>query len=85
MELILEIIMEVILEGCFKAATCKKLPLFVRVTFAILLLVVYISLFGGLLYLGIKTNSLILILLVSIVFILLTTLIIFKLVKKRRK
>ena len=85
MELILEIIMEVILEGCFKAATCKKLPLFVRVTFAILLLVVYISLFGGLLYLGIKTNSLILILLVSIVFILLTTLIIFKLVKKRKK
>lgn len=54
-----EIIVEIIFDGTLELVTAKKIPMFVRVLAAGLLLAFYIG-FGGLLvYIGIKNNSIV--------------------------
>lgn len=57
MDFILEFLMTLILEGSLEALIEKKIPIFVRVVMAILLLGFYLGFVGILFYIGIKDSS----------------------------
>ena len=57
MDVILEIVLTMILEGTMEFATEKKIPLFLRVLAAVLLLVLYAGVCGFLIYIGIVNKS----------------------------
>lgn len=59
MDFILEICMEIILEGAETAVTEKKFPFWFRVTAAVFLLLFYMGFVGLLFYIGIRNESII--------------------------
>lgn len=57
MEVLLEIIMTIILDGSMEAVTEKKIPLFIRIAAAVFLFILYGGFCGFLIYLGIVNKS----------------------------
>lgn len=57
MELIFEMLFEFLIEGCFGAATSKKIPLVFRIIVATILIAVYGGLVGFCFFQGIKAKS----------------------------
>ncbi|MDE7298293.1 MAG: hypothetical protein K2N94_05630 [Lachnospiraceae bacterium] len=57
MDFIIEFVLTIILEGTMEAVGEKRLPMYVRVIAALLLLVLYFGLGGLLMYEGIKNRS----------------------------
>ena len=61
MDIIMELIMSIILEGTLESITEKKIPVFIRVIMAVLLLGFYMGFGGCLIYIGIKNDSVIIV------------------------
>lgn len=61
-ELLVELFGEIFLEGFFEGIFSKKVPLPLRILFAIVLLIIYGGLTIGLIYLGIKRENYLLLL-----------------------
>ncbi len=61
MDLIMEILLELIFEGTLEMVTSKKIPMFIRLLAAVLLLAFYIGFGGVLIYIGIKHKSIVVI------------------------
>lgn len=76
MQFILEFILGIIIEGSFEASNSKKVPLPLRILFAAFLAVLYLAIFGVLLWFGIISKSVLVIALVSVVFVAVTVLLI---------
>ncbi len=58
-ETLVEMVVEIILDGTWELMTVKKIPMFIRVLVAGLLLALYIGFGGILIYIGIKNNSMV--------------------------
>ena len=84
MELILEILFDLIVEGSLEAVGEKKVPLVLRILAAAVLLVVFGGLVGVLLYLGISEKNWIVAAL-GVVIALMIGLAVWKTVKKHRR
>lgn len=69
MDVILEIVLEVILEGAVDLSTDRKVPLPVRILLAAVLIALYLGLCGALLYLGIREDEPIVILIAVFIFL----------------
>lgn len=57
MDFIIEILLEIILDGALESVTEKKIPLLIRIFAALVLLVFYLAFGGCLLYIGIAEKS----------------------------
>ena len=71
MEFLMELVLEIILEGCVEAATEKRVPLPIRILLAVILAVFCIGVFGLLIYLGIKIDSILVKILIAGIMVLL--------------
>lgn len=60
MDFVLEILFEIILEGCIEITEEKNVPLIFRILCAVILVLVYGGMVGILLYVGISNKSLLL-------------------------
>lgn len=60
---IIELILELILDGMAEAAGSKKVPMPIRITLGAILALLVLALFGLLLYVGINSDSVVLIVL----------------------
>ena len=78
----LEFIIEVIFEGSFEMSNAKKVPMPLRILFAVVLIALYLSVFGVLLWCGIISKSIPVTLLVVFAFAVITVLLV-KEFKKR--
>ena len=83
MEIIMEIILDLILEGSVEAASSKKVPLPVRILASVILLAVYGGLIGFLVYIGIHEKKWLVLVLAAVILII--TVLAFCRVYKRRK
>ena len=83
MEFIMEIILDLILEGSVEAASSKKVPLPVRILASVILLAVYGGLIGFLVYIGIH-EKIWLVLVLAAVILIITVLAFYHVYKKRR-
>ncbi len=54
MDFIFEILLDLIIEGCFEASTNKKLPKIIRYPLIALIVLLFISVIGGIFILGIS-------------------------------
>lgn len=82
--MILDFFAEIIFDGTFEMANSKKLPMSLRIIFAVVLIALYLSVFGVLLWCGIISKSIPVILLVVIAFAVITVLLA-KELKKNKK
>ena len=83
MDMILEFLFEIIIDGSLELVTHKKVPLIIRIFAGILVLAVYGGLIGLCFFFGIQNSQPILIV-IGIIILLLTFLAINKKVKERR-
>lgn len=58
-ETLVEMVVEIIFDGTLELVTAKRIPMFIRVFVAGLLLAFYIGFGGILIYIGIKNNSMV--------------------------
>ena len=72
--MILEFIINIIFDGTFEMANSKKVPMLLRIIFAVVLIALYLSVFGALLWCGIISKSIPVTLLVVIAFAVITVL-----------
>ena len=83
MDIIFEFLFEFIVEGSFELATCKKVPLIIRIVAGILVFGIYGGLIGVCFFFGVKDSSIVLIIL-GIFILLLSFLAIHKIFKEKR-
>ncbi len=57
MDFVLELLLDIILDGCIEAAEEKKVPVILRIICAALLILFYCGLIGILLFVAIKNKS----------------------------
>ena len=84
MEILLEVILDIVLEGSIEIASDKKVPLPIQIVGTIIIAMVYFGILGSLLYLGIHNNSWI-ILLIDGCFLLLTVFAVWKGYKRYKR
>lgn len=63
MEILFEIIFEIIFEGILYLGTRRNVPLVLRVLFAVIVVGVYLGIIGLMLYIGLKANNFVVMLL----------------------
>ena len=57
MEVILEFLLEILIDGAIEIVSQRKVPVWIRAILAVLLTVFYVFLFGILVWIGIKNES----------------------------
>jgi len=81
---IIELILDLVLNGAAEAVDCKKAPIWIRILSAIIILAVVIGFGGLLIWSGVNEGKLVLILLGIGVFVLFAMLGIYKVIKYRK-
>lgn len=70
MDFLIELLLEIILEGSFEAVSEKRVPFPIRILLTIVLIVFFVGVFAFLFYLGVKHDVLFMTIIAAILFVL---------------